>query len=145
MANITLKIGVSCERDTALQALNTIHGLSQWWTSTTEGGTEVGEVITFRFGEASVDMKVVSNTSTQVVWECVAGPEEWITTHIEFKLVQEPETTLFFRHTGWAEESAFMHHCSMKWAVFLLSLRQFLEEGEGRPFPNDIHITNVGN
>lgn len=145
MSNITLKIGTSCDRDAALKALNTIEGLSTWWTSQTEGSTDVGGTIVFKFGEAHLDMKVISSTSDKIVWECLAGPEEWVGTQVEFRLVNEPETTLFFRHTGWAEESPFHHHCSMKWAVFLLSLKQSLEEGKGRPFPNDVHITNLGN
>ena len=33
-----------------------------------------------------------------------------------------------------------MAHCSCKWAVFLLSLKDALETGKGRPFPDDIHI-----
>jgi hypothetical protein len=28
----------------------------------------------------------------------------------------------------------------MKWATFMLSLRDYLETGKGRPFPNDIQI-----
>lgn len=145
MNNIALKIGTSCEPEKAMKALNTIDGLSTWWTRQTEGSTEVGEIITFKFGEARVDMKVISSTSTLVVWECIAGPDEWIGTQVEFKLVTEPETTLIFRHTGWAEESPFLHHCSMKWATFLLSLKASLENGSGQPFPNDVHITNLGN
>ena len=145
MNNIALKIGTSCDPATVLTALNSIDGLSSWWTSQTEGSTEIGEVIVFKFGEARVEMKVLSSTSDLVVWECVSGPDEWLGTQVEFRLVSEPETTLFFRHTGWADESPFLHHCSMKWAVFLLSLKQALEEGTGRPFPNDLHITNLGN
>lgn len=145
MSNITLKIGTSAGPQDAMRAINTIDGLSGWWTCQTEGSTDVGETIIFKFGEARVDMKVISSTSELVVWECVAGPEEWLGTKVEFKLVREPETTLYFRHTGWANESPFHHHCSMKWAVFLMSLKQFLEEGNGRPFPHDLHITNLGN
>jgi hypothetical protein len=33
-----------------------------------------------------------------------------------------------------------MHHCSTKWAVFLLSLMNWLERGEGRPVPYDVKI-----
>lgn len=145
MNNIALKIGTSCDPEEALKALNTIDGLSKWWTSQTEGSTNVGETITFKFGEARVDMKVVTSTDELVLWECLSGPEEWVGTQVEFKLVREPETTVFFRHKGWSSESPFLHHCSMKWAVFLLSLKQALEEGHGLPFPNDQHITGVGN
>ncbi len=145
MSNIALKIGTSSSSEAVLSAINTIDGLSTWWTSQTEGGTGVGEIISFIFGESRVDMKVLTSSDDMVVWECVAGPDEWLGTQVEFKLANEPETTLFFRHTGWAEESPFLHHCSMKWATFLLSLKQAVEEGSGRPFPNDLHITNLGN
>jgi hypothetical protein len=31
-------------------------------------------------------------------------------------------------------------HCSAKWAVFLLSLKEILETGQGKASPNDILI-----
>ncbi len=37
-----------------------------------------------------------------------------------------------------------MHHCSTKWAMFLMSLKAFVETGRGAPFPNDVHISNKG-
>lgn len=30
----------------------------------------------------------------------------------------------------------------MKWAIFMLSLKQFIENGEGKPSPYDIKIDN---
>jgi hypothetical protein len=36
----------------------------------------------------------------------------------------------------------FMHHCSTKWAVFLLSLKSLVETGQGAPEPNDVKIDN---
>jgi hypothetical protein len=33
-----------------------------------------------------------------------------------------------------------MHHCSTKWATFLLSLKQLLETGKGRPAPDEVKI-----
>jgi len=33
-----------------------------------------------------------------------------------------------------------MHHCSTKWATFLLSLKDYVERGEGRPEPRDTKI-----
>jgi hypothetical protein len=35
-----------------------------------------------------------------------------------------------------------MHHCSTKWAVCLLSLKQLLETSAGAPFPRDVKIDN---
>ncbi len=33
-----------------------------------------------------------------------------------------------------------MHHCSTKWAVFLMSLKDLLEKSDGRPAPRDVKI-----
>ena len=35
-----------------------------------------------------------------------------------------------------------MAHCSMKWAAFLLSLRDWVETGAGQPSPDDLKIDN---
>jgi hypothetical protein len=34
----------------------------------------------------------------------------------------------------------FMHHCSTKWGVFLISLKSLLETGNGAPAPDDIKL-----
>ena len=35
-----------------------------------------------------------------------------------------------------------MAHCSTKWATFLLSLRDLVETGKGKPAPADLKISN---
>jgi hypothetical protein len=49
---------------------------------------------------------------------------------------------VLFGHRNWREPVEFMAHCSMKWAIFMLSLREFVETGRGSPAPNDIKIDN---
>jgi len=62
---------------------------------------------------------------------------------IEWELRQEGEwTIILFRHLGWAEPVEFMHHCSTKWATFLLSLKTLLETGQGVPAPDDLVISD---
>jgi hypothetical protein len=62
-------------------------------------------------------------------------------TEITFDIREEGgQTFVRFTHANWQEQSNFMAHCSTKWAVFLLSLKDALETGKGRAFPNDIHI-----
>jgi hypothetical protein len=76
-----------------------------------------------------------------VSWKCVGGPEEWIGTELTFRLRQEEDqTVVLFAHAGWREPVEFMHHCSTKWAVFLLSLKSWIERAEGRPHPYDVKI-----
>jgi len=62
-------------------------------------------------------------------------------TEILFELrAEQAQTFVRFTHSNWKEASDFMAHCSTKWAVFLLSLKDAVENSKGKPFPNDIHI-----
>ena len=62
-------------------------------------------------------------------------------TELSFRLTSgEGQTYVRFAHSNWKEPTDFMAHCSTKWAVFLLSLKEAVETGKGRPFPDDIHI-----
>lgn len=76
-------------------------------------------------------------------WRFTDGPPEWIGTEATFELTEDGDMTiLVFGHRNWAEPVEFMAHCSMKWAVFLMSLRELVETGRGRPAPEDIKIDN---
>jgi len=141
MANICLTIGAKVSAQTMMAGLNTLSGLQGWWTSDTSGDTAEGGTILFRFDGAGLDMKVFESSPNKVTWQCTAGPDEWIDTKIHFSVEEnDGSSNLMFTHTDWAEETPFHHHCSMKWASFLLSLKQYLETGKGRAFPNDIQI-----
>jgi hypothetical protein len=73
----------------------------------------------------------------------VDGPKEWIGTKIHWDLRQEGDYTIVnFKHEGWKEPVEFMHHCSAKWAVFLMSLKSLVENGQGAPHPHDVKIDN---
>ena len=69
---------------------------------------------------------------------------EWLDTRICFDLEQlEDQVMVNFRHTDWKAETPFLAHCSTKWGVFMLSLKDYLETGTGKPFPHDIHINHT--
>jgi hypothetical protein len=97
-------------------------------------GVEVGDM----------SMRVLQlEPSQSVVWQVEAGPAEWIGTTIRFELKQEEDyCVVLFRHENWAELVEFFHHCSTKWALFLMSLKALVEGGTGRPSPHDVKIDN---
>jgi uncharacterized protein YndB with AHSA1/START domain len=143
MVDILHKVGIkSSSPAAAYKALTTLDGLSGWWTSDTKGDGKVGGVLQFRFGNGGFDMKVLElDRDKRVLWQVVDGPQEWIGTKVSFELRQEGDWTLIlFKHHGWKEPVEFMHHCSTKWAVFLLSLKSLLEAGKGAPWPNEIKL-----
>ncbi|HEY1308588.1 MAG TPA: hypothetical protein VGF24_33815 [Vicinamibacterales bacterium] len=64
-------------------------------------------------------------------------------TDIDFSLSQQGDyTVVLFGHRNWREAVEFMAHCSMKWATFMLSLRELVETGKSRPAPVDLKIDN---
>ncbi len=87
--------------------------------------------------------EVEGQPDCHVQWLLESGPAEWIGTEVTFGLKQEGEYSIVnFSHSKWREAVEFTAHCSMKWATFLLSLKQFLEHGSGLPSPNDVKIDN---
>ena len=144
MADILHRVGIKSPIDETYKALATRDGLAGWWTTNTQGQSKVGGVLKFRFGAGGFDMKVLElEPGKKVLWQVVDGPAEWIGTKVRWVLREEGDYAIvLFRHEGWREPVEFMHHCSTKWAVFLLSLKQLLETGQGAPDPNDIKIDN---
>jgi uncharacterized protein YndB with AHSA1/START domain len=146
MPDILHRIGIKASSpDDTYQALTTCEGLSAWWTDDTTGQNKVGGVLKFRFGKrGGFDMKVLELKPNQrVLWQVVDGPAEWIGTKVSFDLKQDGDYTIvLFKHEGWKEPVEFMHHCSTKWAIFLLSLKSLLETGQGAPYPNDVKLDN---
>ncbi|MEV1143866.1 SRPBCC domain-containing protein [Micromonospora sp. NPDC049799] len=145
MVDIVHRIGVAgSTTEKVYAAITTLEGLSGWWTEKTTGDTGVGGVIQFRFAPGGFDMKVVAlDPDRSVRWEVVEGPDEWIGTHIQWDLHQDGDYAIvLFRHEGWREPVEFMSHCSTKWAVYLMSLKQLVETGTGTPDPRDVQISN---
>ncbi|HEV7331870.1 MAG TPA: SRPBCC domain-containing protein [Flavisolibacter sp.] len=150
MVNIIHRMGIRSGADEAYKAVATIEGISNWWTEEVKGDDKAGGKIQFTFRTESGDIKGQMlmevkdlHPGQSVRWHCLEGPDEWIGTEITFDLSgQDDQTILLFGHRNWREAVEFTAHCSMKWAVFLLSLRDYVESGKGKPSPHDIKIDN---
>ena len=137
MPDILHRVGINVRPERVHESLTTIEGLQGWWVSQTSGDPRPGGTIDFGF----CAMKVLEATPERVRWLCVSGPPEWVGTEVTFDLAwKDAQTIVLFKHAGWKEPVEFMHHCSTKWATFLLSLRDLLEKGSGTPAPRDVKI-----
>lgn len=138
MPDILHRVGINSRPEKVFEALSTVAGLAHWWTTETAGEAKPGGIIHFGF----CDMKVVELKPPELVkWKCVRGPQEWVDTEVSFQLkFKEDQTFVLFKHADWREPVEFMHHCSTKWATFLLSLRNWVERADGRPAPYDLKI-----
>ena len=125
--------GASLSSDTRVQLRLALH-------PATAGGSS--GVLEFRFPPGGFDMKVLElDPAKHVRWEVVDGLEEWVGTTVDWRLRQDGDLTIvLFAHQGWSEPVEFMHHCSTKWATYLMSLKSLVETGKGAPSPRDVHI-----
>ena len=138
MVDILHRVGIAATPEKVFNALTTMEGVRAWWCSTATGGAAKNEVTNYGF----CDMEVLDAEPAQLVrWRCTGGPSEWLNTEVTFRLEwKDNQTFVMFWHANWKEPVEFMHHCSTKWATFLLSLRDFVENGAGRPLPHDLRI-----
>ena len=138
MPDILHRVGINAKPDKVFAALTTIPGLSSWWISDTTGHATQGGEIDFGFCE----MRVLDAEPGKLVhWRCTRGPDEWLNTDVTFRLEwKDGQTFVLFKHANWKDPVEFMHHCSTKWATFLLSLRDWVEKGKGAPDPRDVKI-----
>jgi len=145
--DILHRVGIKSSVNEVYKALATREDLAAWWTTNTQGESKVGGTLRFRFSAGGreiggFDMKVLElQPGRLVLWEVIDGPAEWIGTRISFELRQDGDYCIvLFKHQGWKEAVEFMHHCSTKWAIFLMSLKALVETGKGAPSPDDVQI-----
>ena len=150
MPDIIHRIGTTAPATAVYDAVATPSGIAGWWSHATSGESRVGGVITSKFhnpdgveiGAFEYELLTL-RPDEEVRWRITAGPDEWVGTDIHFRISRDGDHTIvLFAHRGWREEVEFMAHCSMKWGVFLLSLRDFVETGAGQPSPEDRKIDN---
>jgi uncharacterized protein YndB with AHSA1/START domain len=149
MLDILHRVGMKASLAEVYKALATREGVAAWWTNDTQGESKVGGTLQLRFSADGKEiglfvMKVLElQPNRRVSWQVTDGPEEWIGTKIGFELRQEGDYSIvLFRHQGWKEPGEFMHHCSTKWAIFMMSLKSLVETGKGAPSPEDVKIDN---
>lgn len=143
MADINHRVGIKSSPEAIYEALTTDAGLATWWTNDVSGAGDVGSIIEFRFNGGGPDFVVKELIPNKTVgWQHSGSvPDSWVGTEISFQIdTGQEQTFVGFTHSGWKESSDFMAHCSTKWAVFLISLKDSLELGVGKPFPNDVQI-----
>jgi uncharacterized protein YndB with AHSA1/START domain len=137
MPDILHRIGVAAEQMRVFEALTTVEGIRNWWAEDTHGDAAEGGSFQFRRNR----LQVIHADPSLVTWRYSGPAEEWVGTEITFRLEwRDGQTIVLFKHADWREPVEFMHHCSTKWATFLLSLRDYVEQGEGRPEPRDTKI-----
>jgi uncharacterized protein YndB with AHSA1/START domain len=150
MVDIIHRVGIKAPISKVYAAVSTVEGVAGWWTKETSGSAKVGGTMDVRFltpvgkeiGGMKMEVKALE-PNRKVHWRFTSGPEEWIGTDAVFELSQQGDYTIvLFGHKNWREAVEFTAHCSLKWGTFMMSLKELVETGKGKPSPNDIKIDN---
>lgn len=116
------------------EVLTTARGLAEVRTQDLTFTAQIDAVNEFRFGDEHPTKMVIVELvpNTKMTWQCIDSDPEWIGTSVSFELEQRGgKTAVTLKHTDWREVTEFYRFCNYNWAIFLLSLKQYCEEGAG--------------
>lgn len=119
------------------KVLTTQEGLGAVWTQDLIVRAELDFINTFGFGDAdTTKMRILElSLNKRILWECTASDPEWVGTRISFDLTEKDGiTSVVLKHYDWRELTEFYRWCNYNWAMFLLSLKNYCEDGLGTPY-----------
>ena len=138
------EIHINASPSKVYEAVTDLKKLANWWTTDTRGKSAVGKKLEFWFyGHLSAEMVVTALKEDELVaWRVTKRSiSDWIDTEIEFRIFPQGGLTfLHLRHSKWKADAEMFPECSMHWAISLLSLKEFVETGKGRPHPYDMPV-----
>jgi len=134
-------IRANAEPKALFDALTTLPGLAAWWTDVTGSGAAGGE-LRFSFDAGICVIRVDEATPhASVRWtvtECAFLPD-WVGTRPAFTItpVDASSCEVQFRHHGLTPDLECIDMCTRGWDHFLVSLRDYVEVGQGSPRDSD--------
>ncbi len=137
MADIKHNLEIQAPTNKVYQAIAKQEGVQNWWTLQTRITSEIGGSAEFWFGEEYyIKMEITELLpDSRVGWICRVGDHQWIGTEISFDLEEANNNTLLrFGHQNWESQTEFFGHCNFQWGKYLLSLKNYCENGKGEPF-----------
>lgn len=141
------EIHINASPDKVYQALANARQLAHWWTTDVRGESAVGKKLEFWFsGRRAAEMVVTALSPDEFVqWRVTdRSVPEWVNTELEFRIFRQSDRAiLHLRHSKWREDAKMFPECSMHWAIYLLSIKEFVETGKGRPHPYDMPVNVV--
>ena len=137
MQSVKHVIQIDSSIEKVYDALNTIEGLSSWWTTDTLGGEELGDALYFSFGKyATFEFQIaLLDTNKLVNWKFVSGKPDWDGTYIAFLLTEKDDKVeLEFIHEEFDDNYEGFSAINQTWELYLNSLKDYCETGKGQPF-----------
>ena len=133
MPDILHEVIIESPPDQVFKALTEQQGLASWWTTHAKAEPTVGSNAEFRFmgGQFVIKMQVTKlDPGRSVDWITQQGAPDWASTRVTWELTPaENGTKLLFGHRDFASAEGSLPNTSYNWAVYLTSLKDYLEKG----------------
>ena len=143
MAIVKHQVGVVGDINTIFRAMHEPEGLDGWWATKTDGKPEIGEVLDLHFSDVvNLSFKIVAlHDNSLVCLHCGSGPGPWQDCDLTFSFKQDKDQVWvgLIHENASVSDDDFLYF-NTKWPCYLLSLRDLIETGKGRPYPNDTKI-----
>jgi uncharacterized protein YndB with AHSA1/START domain len=119
-------------------AISTQDGLSSWWTTNVKAESGEGGQVDFFFMEGMTpNMKVTKLEKDKAVhWKCVGGHDNWKDNTFSFDLSENDgvSNVMFIQNYAQEMPDPVYGMYNYNWGYYLDSLREYLENGKGKPF-----------
>jgi len=141
MQKIIHYLAIKSPIEKVYDAVATIEGLSNWWSTNIIGSEKQGNIINFQFIPVfNPNMKITSlKRPHEVKWTCISGHDLWQDNKFTFEFSEdESSTKLKFvqEYVNPISEEDYGTY-NFNWAFYLQSLKDYCSTGKGKPFEPD--------
>jgi uncharacterized protein YndB with AHSA1/START domain len=138
MSAIIKELTIAATPGRVFQSLTQQNEIARWWTSDLSIRPEVGTLAEFRFyrwGAGSLQFEIAElDADKNISWISRQGPPGWAGTIVTWQLMPARDgTQLVFVHDGFPRADELYKHTRENWEYFLVSLKSYLETGQGTP------------
>ena len=124
--------------------------IDKWWTELSNQALEVGDQLVVRFEKNTSWVMTVSeaNPNKSLIWKVVEAnhdlenlskKDEWKGTNIKWEIVENKNgSKVTLTHQGLVPKLECFEICQAGWHYFLVSLKEYLETGNGNPYKEAI-------
>lgn len=143
MADIFHSFPINSPIENVFQLISTPTGIDKWWTKTTTGKTEIGEMYHLFFEPdynwTAIITKYIPNKEFELMMQ--TADKDWNGSKVGFRLIDKNKMTeVHFYHTGWKEDNEHYRISSFCWAMYLRILKRNLEFGEFVQYSDRLNV-----
>ena len=143
MARVRHQVGIVGEIREVYRTMLEPDGICRWWATTAAGTPEIGHVLDLHFSDAiTLSFRIEELLEHEFIsLRCVSGPGPWQACSLKFSFREgDDQVWVGLEHENAAADEEDFLYFNTKWPCYLLSLRDLIETGEGRPYPNEVKI-----